>query len=268
VGDVVTVHGVNPYAANFGDVVKHAVVCEVVRLEQPARYLESHGGALEYPLDGLDPGPGGVWDFLERSRDVAALGSSSYASVISRVVGTREQPGVYPGSIALADALLPPTSEVIAFELVESSAEDLRDGLAARGRRAQVSVADGLAGVCAAARTGDLVLLDPFDVHARGAVHTSPEAFVDLASHGVPVVLWYAIYDPAESAAWIDDVVGGAAGWQARLIGDTAEGGLAGCGLLMANVSDTSCTAATAIVEALAGSLADVRPGLRSARTG
>jgi hypothetical protein len=82
----------NAYAANFGDVVKHTVLCEALTREQPARYLESHGGRLDYDLTDLEPGPGGVWDFIELSANFDALASSAYAQIIRDVAGQRQQP--------------------------------------------------------------------------------------------------------------------------------------------------------------------------------
>lgn len=255
----------NMYAADFGDVVKHAVLCEVFVREQPARYLESHGGRLDYDLSGIEPGPGGIWDFIEVSADFGALVASAYSRIIRDVAGQRERPGRYPGSVAFADALLPPGVEVVAFELMTASASDLLEGLAGRGRSAQVTVADGLSGVCESARPGDLVFLDPFHVHERGEVFTSAEAFVALASRGVGTMLWYAIHEPTESAGWVAEATRelNGTGWRARLVGDTAEGGLAGCGFLAAHLSSVTVAAATSIVNDLVRALAVVRPGLR-----
>lgn len=254
----------NIYAANFGDVVKHAVLCEVVVREKPPRYLESHGGRLVYEVASLEPGPGGVWDFLELAVD-HDLSGSAYAGLIRRNAGTRHRPGTYPGSIALAAKLLPPESDVVAFELDPASASDLAEGLAAMGRSATVEVADGLNGVCEQARPGDLVLLDPFHVRERGEAFSSVEAFAALATRGVTTILWYAIYDPLETDEWIADSIPSTVppGWSARLCGDTTEGGLAGCGFLTAHLSAESETAAGSILEALARALARVRPGLR-----
>lgn len=255
----------NTYAANFGDVVKHGVLCNVVVRDRPPRYLESHGGRLVYDLANLEPGPGGVWDFLELTSDHDDLRNSTYAELIRRDAGTRHDPGRYPGSIALAAALLPVESEVVAFELVPTSATELAEGLAAMGRSATVEVADGLTSVCERARPGDLVLLDPFHVHERGEDFSSAEAFALLATRGVSTMLWYAIYDPSESKEWIADAIPSTVprGWSARLVGDTVEGGLAGCGFLTAHLSLESEAAASSIVEALARALSPVRPGLR-----
>ena len=46
----------NDYASNFGDVVKHAVLGAAIENERPVRYLESHGGRLDYDLAELTPG--------------------------------------------------------------------------------------------------------------------------------------------------------------------------------------------------------------------
>ena len=154
----------NTYAANFGDVVKHGVLCEAVAREPPMRYLESHGGRLDYDLAEIEPGPGASGTSSTSAPDYDQLDECTYVQLIRRSVGTRQRPGTYPGSIALAAALLPAKSEVVAFELVPRSATDLADGLAAIGRSATVQVADGLSRVCELARPGDLVLLDPFHV--------------------------------------------------------------------------------------------------------
>jgi 23S rRNA A2030 N6-methylase RlmJ len=255
----------NTYAANFGDVAKHTVLCEVLVREQPTRYLESHGGRLDYDLAEVEPGPGGVWDFLERSADFDALDSSAYARIVREVAGQRERPGRYPGSVALADALLPGSAEMVLFELVDASASNLRESLAERGRVAEVHQADGLSGVCNSARPGDLVLLDPFHVHARGDELSAVEAFITLASNEVETILWYAIYEPTESANWVNDAtrsLDGAA-WHARLVGDTTDGGLAGCGFLTAHLSPEAVLAATTAAGELTRALAAVRPGLR-----
>ena len=254
----------NTYAANFGDVVKHAVLGEVLVRERPSRYLESHGGRFDYPLAELDPGPGGVWDFLELGAG-RALASCAYAGLLAQVAGSRHDPGTYPGSIALAAALLPSDSEVVAFELVDTSAAHLTERLAARGRAAAIHAAEGLKGVRALARPGDLVLIDPFHVRERAGEMTAAETFELLASRDVATILWYAIYDPAEYG-WPDEIIAAPdrSRWRTRLIGDTTEGGLAGCGFLTAHLSSEAVAAAASIVEELARTLAPVRPGLRA----
>ena len=111
---------------------------------------------------------------------------------------------------------------------------------------------------------GDLVLLDPFHVHERCGKLTAAEAFVALAERNVGTILWYAIYDPADGGVMLRSIDDGSRrGWCSEIIGDTSEGGLAGCGVLTARLSTKAETAARSIVQALARALAGTRPGLR-----
>jgi 23S rRNA A2030 N6-methylase RlmJ len=254
----------NVYAANFGDVVKHALLCEAVLRERPSRYLESHGGRLAYDLVDLDPGPGGIWDFTELA--APELHDCAYARLVRPQVRSRDEPGRYPGSISLAASLLPATSEVIAYELVGDSADDLTAGLEAMGRRATVHVADGLSGVVAEAQPGDLVLLDPFHVHERRDGISAADVFAALAARNVGTILWYAIYDPADAGTMLPSLDAGTRrGWCCEVVGETSDGGLAGCGLLTAHLSPATEAAAESVVQTLARTLAVVRPGLRMA---
>jgi hypothetical protein len=100
---------------------------------------------------------------------------------------------------------------------------------------------------------------------SRGDELTAAEAFTLLASRGVPTLLWYAVYDPTESSAWVSEATDGLTSdpWHCRLVGDSSEGGLAGCGVLAAHLSPASVAAATAVAIELARAFAVVRPGLR-----
>jgi len=261
----------NEYASNFGDVVKHAVLGAAIERERPARYVESHGGRLDYDLAGLTPGRGGVWDFLEAAAGSPALAESAYARVLRPLAGAVNDPGIYPGSIALADALLPSGAEVVAFDLVESSATSLREGLAARGRGATVTVGDGLQGAVDSARRGDLVLLDPFHVTDAGPTGLdSADAFTILAERDVATLLWYAVFQPNEPVRWTHDVRAHVARplWQAEFSCDEFEAGLAGCGLLGANLTERTATEITMLASELCRALEATVAGLRVAVTG
>lgn len=258
----------NEYASNFGDVVKHTVLGAAIEHEQPARYVESHGGRLEYDLAELVPGRGGVWDFLEVAARNPALEASAYATLLRPLAGTADEPGIYPGSVALADALLPRDAEVLAFDLVESSAVSLREGLAARGRPATVTVGDGLQGVLDAARRGDLVLLDPFHVtDARPAGPNSVDAFAILAERGVATLLWYGLFQPDEPIHWTQDLRGRVERplWRAELSRPDADAGLAGCGLLGANLAERTEAKLTWLASDLGRALETKVAGLRFA---
>ena len=109
------------------------------------------------------------------------------------------------------------------------------------------------------------MLIDPFHVLDRGDGYSSVEAFAVLAARGVSTILWYAIYDPSDSDAWIGEAIPSTvpAGWSARIVGTHSQGGLAGCGFLTAHLPPECELAAGAMVETLAQALSSRRPGLR-----
>ena len=186
----------NTHPANIGDVVKHLVLCEALAT-QPRRYIESHAGAYSYDLATVaDPGPGGIWDFAHAANANRDLQNSAYARIALPLAGTREKPGLYLGSVALAAQLLERGTPIVAAETNARTAERLRHDAAGadQGHAITVVESDGLDLVVAEARAGDLVLIDPFDADAKshGGL-TSFDAFTHTAASGATAVLWHAL---------------------------------------------------------------------------
>lgn len=232
----------NKYPANLGDVLKHLLLCEALEAVSPTRYIESHGGALQYPLAGVETGAAGVWDFVQMATPPnTAIAECAYTRVIGAVVGTPEAPGEYPGSIAYADALLPPDRAIVVAELETDSGDQLRRQLEAVGRPHEVVIGrDGLELAIDVAEAGDLVLIDPFSVHNQLAAGspTSLDAFEHLASRGVMTLLWYPLTRPHTRLTWPQDVRDklGLDLWRAEVRSPGGSAGLAGCGLIAANL--------------------------------
>jgi 23S rRNA A2030 N6-methylase RlmJ len=101
-------------AGNIGDVIKHAVLPELVAIFDQHQqtewvYYETHAGYFDYPLDLLRTRRGGDWSGerawgigLIRPQDHQTLGYYGQQLVL------RLTQGVYPGSIALVDAVASP----------------------------------------------------------------------------------------------------------------------------------------------------------------
>jgi 23S rRNA (adenine2030-N6)-methyltransferase len=70
----------NRHFARIGDVWKHLPLCELLTLEQPTFYCESHAGAALYPLTRSPDRDFGVYHFLERSPGSGLLSASRYRS--------------------------------------------------------------------------------------------------------------------------------------------------------------------------------------------
>jgi 23S rRNA (adenine2030-N6)-methyltransferase len=95
----------NIHYARIGDVWKHLPLAEVLAVERPGSYWESHAGSSSYPLTRSPQRDYGVFLFLERADRSKALKGSAYR----RLLYLRESGGIppaYPGSPMIAMEML------------------------------------------------------------------------------------------------------------------------------------------------------------------
>jgi 23S rRNA (adenine2030-N6)-methyltransferase len=125
------------HAGNHADVLKHIVLMLVLRhmnaKPKPYRYVDTHGGAGGYSLEGryaqkkgeYERGIGRLWTRTDLPQTVA-----DYVALVRRFNpdGVLAQ---YPGSPALAQMLLRPHDQLRAFELHPTEQKILRATLAA-----------------------------------------------------------------------------------------------------------------------------------------
>jgi 23S rRNA (adenine2030-N6)-methyltransferase len=159
------------HAGNFADVHKHAVLARIIvhLSDKPAafRIIDTHAGAGRYDLDGelasrtneWREGIGRLLSATSAPKVQALLAPYLGAVALARAGGRR----IYPGSPALACALMRRQDRLIACEREPGAAAALAR-LLARERRAKAIEIDGWTGVSAyippRERRG-LVLIDP-----------------------------------------------------------------------------------------------------------
>jgi len=202
------------HAGGFADVLKHAVLCRVLvhLCDKPAafRVIDTHAGAGRYDLGGPEAGKTQEWREgigrllrAELEPPVRALLAPYLDAVVALNPGGRL--AAYPGSPALAQALLRPQDRLTACELEPQAAAALTSHL--RGDpRAKAVLIDGWTALTAylppKERRG-LVLIDP--------PFEQPDEFSRMAQ-GLAAghrkwpsgafMLWYPIKDTAEVAAF------------------------------------------------------------------
>ncbi len=260
----------NPYFANAGDVLKHLLLAALLQSEAPTEYMETHAGSLDYSLAHHDPGPGGVWDFLEAIGDHDTLRTSTYARLLRANAGTPEEPGRYPGSLRLAFEILGPSAKYVACDLDEESCRSLVDGLRQAGAaHSHVLQRDGLAVLADHANATGIVFIDPFKVTESSPQTgtTAWQAFAELAAQERRGVLWYAVMVPGQRLLWPDGVIaqGTTSIWRAELRWRSTKSGLAGCGVLATGLDRETERQLESLATALGEVLADDLPGLRVA---
>jgi 23S rRNA (adenine2030-N6)-methyltransferase len=160
------------HAGNFADVLKHAVLARVLiylsRKESPFRFIDTHAGAGRYDVASEEATRSPEWrDGI--ARVLAARPPAPVAELLRpylKAVGPHDsegRPPLYPGSPAIAQALMRPQDRIALCEANQHEREAL---IAALGRDPRLSIVgtDGYVALNAylppKERRG-LVLIDP-----------------------------------------------------------------------------------------------------------
>jgi 23S rRNA (adenine2030-N6)-methyltransferase len=254
------------HAGNFADCMKHAVLVWILRRfglkEKPFAVLDTHAGTGFYDLAGDEATRTGEWQGgVGRLLEDTPPALADYVGVVRSL-------GLYPGSPAIARALMRPGDRLMCCEL---HPEDFRLLRRRFGGDEAVSVhgRDGYAALAAllppAERRG-LVLIDPpyeaadeFDRVAAGLV-TAHRRFA-----GGVLMAWYPIKGRAPVRAFhaalqgcgIKDVVAAEIFLREPL--DAAR--LNGCGLVVVNPPFRFEDELGVVLEALVGQLGTGEPG-------
>jgi 23S rRNA A2030 N6-methylase RlmJ len=197
----------NHHFAKLGDVWKHLALCEILHLQRPTLYWESHAGSAIYEMTDDPERVFGALGFWERAQDSAVLARSRYLSQL-RQLNQGDRLRTYPGSSLLAMTELGDTADYVLCDTDPASADDLRAWATRSSLSHSVRVDEsdgptalhGALGACDPDRL--LVHIDPFDPWSRGPAGVSALGLVgEVADAGARVVYWYG-YDRRECRAW------------------------------------------------------------------
>ena len=195
------------HAGNHGDVLKHVVLtlCLARLLEKPKPVcvIDTHAGIGRYDLaTGPAQRTGEYRDGIAKVLDLSHPALDPYLAIVRAMGG--DAPATYPGSPALAQALLRPGDRLVCAELHPEDATSLRRSMAG-DERVSVHQRDGFEALPALVpppeRRG-LVLIDP----AYEAADDVDRAVAALARAWArwptgTYLLWYPIKDRGLEAA-------------------------------------------------------------------
>ncbi|NHA13504.1 23S rRNA (adenine(2030)-N(6))-methyltransferase RlmJ [Thioalkalivibrio sp. XN279] len=121
------------HAGNFADVLKHAVLCALLRRLQlrpkPLSYVETHAGAGAFWLDGPEARRSGeaADGILRLARlQPASPALATYLDLVRGLPGNEQGIRIYPGSPLVAARLLGAQDRLVLSELVPDEAAGLR----------------------------------------------------------------------------------------------------------------------------------------------
>jgi 23S rRNA (adenine2030-N6)-methyltransferase len=268
----------NVHYAKIGDVWKHLLLAEVLRIERPGYYWESHAGSSSYPLTRSPERDYGVFLFLERASSSAALEGSAYRRLLY-LRGRGRPPQTYPGSPRIAMELLGDAAEFVFCDLdgqsLANTAENAR-ALGIASDRARLVQGDGistleeeLARLSEEEASGTFLHVDPYRPSEPGHGGESPLGlFARAAEREVGCMLWYG-FDARDARALVLDalrerIAGGAWYGEVSLHAEDLsevgfDPGVLGCGVVMSNVGEEALGACSRLGEGLAQAYAGAR---------
>ncbi len=198
------------HAGSFADVVKHAVFALVLEYlgqkPKPYRVIDTHAGIGTYRLDSDEAVRSGEWragiqrlfgpDAAPLPAEVAGL-LRPYLDAV-RSLNAPGELTVYPGSPALALALMRPQDRLVASELHPEDAESLRRAMS-HDLRAKVLALDGWQALRALLppkeRRGVVLVDPPFELAGEyGRLSQGLAQAVQRFATGT-VLLWFPIKD-------------------------------------------------------------------------
>jgi len=276
----------NVHYAKIGDVWKHLSLAEVLGIEAPRRYLESHAGSASYPLTPSAERSYGVLRFAKEATRSPVLDGSAYRGLLKRY-GRDGVPTTYPGSPLIAMTLLGSqggyarVKEFVFCDLnreslstISESARELGlpedhlrlvegDGIAALGRE--------LADLSREEAAATFLHLDPYQPQEAGEEGaTSLDLLGRAAALGTKCMLWYGF----DSRHHRDEMLGALtffaaamrkeAGDHRRLwVGEVSlwaedlseigfDPGVLGCGVVLCNVGEETLTVCARLGDELA----------------
>ena len=268
----------NVHYARIGDVWKHLPLAEVLQIERPLRYWETHSGSSSYPLSHSPERDYGVFAFLERAGRSPGLEESAYRRLVARYCSGKAP--TYPGSPLIAMELLGSTGGHFVFcdldaESLSNIAQDARALGVSPGCVRLVegdgvsTLADELVSLTEDKAAGTFLHVDPYrPLQPNSEGETPLGLFARAAKRGVRCLMWYgfdardarevvldALRESITGDAWYGEV-----SLRAQDLSEVGfDPGVLGCGIVVSNVGQEALAACGRLGEELAHAYAGVR---------
>jgi len=283
----------NIHYGRIGDVWKHLPLAEILHIERPRVYWDSHAGSALYPLTHSAERDYGVFFFASHASESLALVDSRYREILFHC----EPHGIltaYPGSPSIAMLLLGGDGTRFLFcdidrqslSTISECASQLslaEDAVRLIERDGVTTLLESLDAVSADEASATFVHIDPYDPFAPSdSAAASMDLFCRVTAHRMKAMLWYGFdsnehhqsllgqmqqtieangIDPEEHRLWSGEIV-------LDVINDPEydfNPGVLGCGILCSNLSPESLAACTRRGESLQSVYASaILPGGRS----
>ena len=176
------------------DVLKHLILCEVLKNETPQVYVETNSACAIYPMTQTPEQQYGIYHFLEKADEVPSLKDSVYYQLESGEMAK----GNYLGSPALAmNVLGKQAKRFVFFDLEKSALENVGTYAKQIGLSPFVEIyhADSSRGtieLLPSLPTSSFIHIDPYEIDKKGDTGvTYLDVLIQATLLGMKCLLWY-----------------------------------------------------------------------------
>lgn len=176
------------------DVLKHLILCEVLKNETPQVYVETNSACAIYPMTQTPEQQYGIYHFLEKADEVPSLKDSVYYQLESGKIAK----GNYLGSPALAmNVLGKQAKRFVFFDLEKSALENVGTYAKQIGLSVSVEIhhADSSRGtieLLPSLPTSSFIHIDPYEIDKKGdSGVTYLDVLIQATLLGMKCLLWY-----------------------------------------------------------------------------
>lgn len=176
------------------DVLKHLILCEVLKNETPQVYVETNSACAIYPMAQTPEQQYGIYHFLKKADDVPSLKDSVYYLLESGEMAK----GNYLGSPALAmNVLGKQAKRFVFFDLEKSALENVGTYAKQIGLSASVEIhhADSSRGtieLLPSLPASSFIHIDPYEIDKKGdSGVTYLDVLIQATQLGMKCLLWY-----------------------------------------------------------------------------
>ena len=176
------------------DVLKHLILCKVLKNETPQVYVETNSACAIYPMTQTPEQQYGIYHFLEKADEVPSLKDSVYYQLESGEMAK----GNYLGSPALAmNVLGKQAKRFVFFDLEKSALENVGTYAKQIGLSASVEIhhADSSRGaieLLPSLPTSSFIHIDPYEIDKKGdSGVTYLDVLIQATLLGMKCLLWY-----------------------------------------------------------------------------
>ena len=176
------------------DVLKHLILCEVLKNETPQIYVETNSACAIYPMTQTPEQQYVIYHFLEKADEVPSLKDSIYYQLESGEMAK----GNYLGSPALAmNVLGKQAKRFVFFDLEKSALKNVGTYAKQIGLSASVEIhhADSSRGtieLLPSLPTSSFIHIDPYEIDKKGnSGVTYLDVLIQATLLGMKCLLWY-----------------------------------------------------------------------------